>query len=188
MSVISTFAVRRYKKHDKLIDLNTVLTSPLQPSLTIIAPAFNEEVTIVDNIRSLLLLYYTNMTLIIVNDGSKDDTLKKAIDAYDMVLSDVDYKAKIKTKEVRGIYKSKNPAWNKLILVDKENGGKSDALNVGINLTKSDFFACIDVDCILESNAFLKLISQVILEKEKKVIAVGGMVWLTNGSEIKEEI
>ncbi len=186
MSVISTFAVSRYKKHDKLIDLNTILTSPLQPSLTIIAPAFNEEVTIVDNIRSLLLLYYTNMTLIIVNDGSKDDTLKKAIEAYDMVLSDVDYEAKINTKAVRGIYKSKNPAWNKLILVDKENGGKSDALNVGINLTNSDFFACIDVDCILESNAFLKLISQVILEKEKRVIAVGGMVWLTNGSEVKE--
>lgn len=186
MSIISFVAISQYHKKDKLTDFQTILTSPLQPSIAIIAPAFNEEVTIVDNIRSLLLVHYTNLSVIIVNDGSKDSTLQMAIDAYDLVLSNDIYDPKIATKNVRGIYHSRNPAWKKLIVVDKENGGKSDALNVGINICQSDFFACIDVDCILEPHAFLKLVSQVVLEKEKRVIAVGGMVWLTNGSEIVE--
>lgn len=186
MSAISFVAVRKYIKKDRLTDFQSILTSPLQPSISIIAPAFNEEVTIVDNIRSLLLVYYTNMTLIIVNDGSKDSTLQQAIEAYDLVLTDEKIIDTISTKNVRGIYRSTNPAWKKLIVVDKENGGKSDALNVGINICKSDYFACIDVDCIIDANAFLKLMMQVILEKKKRVIAVGGMVWLTNGSEIKE--
>lgn len=186
MSIISFFAIRNYFKKDILSDHQTILTSPLQPSISIIAPAYNEEVTIVDNIRSLLLMHYTNLTLIIVNDGSKDSTLDMAKEAYDLELTDDEYPANIPTKNVRGIYKSKNPAWKKLIVVDKENGGKSDALNVGINICKTEYFACIDVDCILEPHAFLKLVTQIILEPKKRVIAVGGMVWLTNGSEVVE--
>lgn len=186
MSAISFFAIRRYHSKDVISDHQTILTSPLQPSISIIAPAFNEEVTIVDNIRSLLLMHYSNLTVIVVNDGSKDDTLKMAIEAYDLEPINQTYSNLIETKPIRGIYKSTNPAWKKLIIVDKENGGKSDALNVGINICTSEYFACIDVDCILEPNAFLKLVSQVILEPKKRVIAVGGMVWLTNGSQVVE--
>ena len=125
MSAISFFAIRRYHSKDVISDHQTILTSPLQPSISIIAPAFNEEVTIVDNIRSLLLMHYSNLTVIVVNDGSKDDTLKMAIEAYDLEPINQTYSNLIETKPIRGIYKSTNPAWKKLIIVDKENGGKS---------------------------------------------------------------
>ena len=67
------------------------------------------------------------------------------------------YDMKLETKPVRGVYKSRNPAYQKLIFVDKINGGKADAINVGVNTSEADYFACIDVDCILEADAFLKM-------------------------------
>lgn len=187
--VLSTFSyilIRKYHREAKFSDYKSILKSPFQPGVTIVAPAFNEEVTIVDNIRSLLLLHYDKLTVMIVNDGSKDNTLEMAIEAYQLEKVDIPYNNLIETKPVRGIYKSKNQAWSKLILIDKENGGKSDALNVGVNLCNTEFFACIDVDCILNQDAILKLVYQTLIHKDKRIIAVGGMVWLTNGSVIEE--
>ena len=81
--------------------------------------------TIVENVRSLLSLYYHNLEIIIVNDGSKDDSIQKLIEAYELESVAYYIQGKIETNAVRGVYKSKNPAFKKLIVVDKENGGKS---------------------------------------------------------------
>jgi poly-beta-1,6-N-acetyl-D-glucosamine synthase len=184
-SFISNNAVMKYKELTEKLDFDGLLSSPLAPSISIVAPAYNETLSIVDNIRSLLSMRYANFTLIVVNDGSKDDTLQRGIDAYDLELIDYEYDMKIDTKPVRGVYKSRNPAFGKLIFVDKVNGGKADAINVGINISDADYFACIDVDCILEPDAFLKLVRPIMMESEKRVVAVGGIVWLTNDSIIE---
>jgi len=76
-------------------------------------------------------------------------------------------------------------AFSKLILVDKKNGGKADAINVGINVCNSNYFACIDVDCIIDQDAFLRLVEPIMRQPEKKVVAVGGIVWLTNDADIR---
>lgn len=185
ISLISTREVLKYKKRRSVLEHETLISSPFQPSISIIAPAYNEEVTIIDNIRSLMSLHYTNMTIIIVNDGSKDDTLKMAIENYDLYLTDEKSKDVIDTKQVRGIYRSRKKAFKKLIVVDKENGGKADAINVGINVSKTEYFACIDVDCIIDQDAFLRLVEPIMKGGEKKVGAVGGIVWLTNDADIK---
>jgi cellulose synthase/poly-beta-1,6-N-acetylglucosamine synthase-like glycosyltransferase len=187
MGIVSARAVLRYRRERDLTDFNELLSSPLLPSLTIIAPAYNESMTIVDNVRSLMSLHYGELTIVIVNDGSKDDTLQKAVEAYDMVQDHTYiYTPTLDAKPVRGVYRSRNPAFRKLLVVDKQNGGKADAINVGINLAESDYFACIDVDCIIEADAFLKMVKPVLqAPPDVRVVAVGGIVWLTNDSTVE---
>jgi poly-beta-1,6-N-acetyl-D-glucosamine synthase len=174
-----------YRRERDITDYSALLPYPLTPSISIIAPAYNEEVTIVDNIRSLLSLHYGNLTVIVVNDGSKDTTLKTAIAEYDLELIPFEYQPTIATKPVRGVYHSKNKAFKKLIFVDKVNGGKADAINVGINIANTEYFACIDVDCIIEPDAFLKMVKPIMDSSGERIVAVGGIVWLTNDSHIE---
>lgn len=185
ISLLSTKEVMKYMKRRSILEHDTLISSPYQPSISIIAPAYNESVTIVDNIRSLLSLHYSALTIIIVNDGSKDETLQMAIDNYDLYPTDEEYPMVIKTKPIRGVYRSRKKAFSKLIVVDKENGGKADAINVGTNVCATEYFACIDVDCIIDQDAFLRLVEPIMKGGKKKVGAVGGIVWLTNDADIK---
>ncbi len=178
-------AVLRYKNKNNFTDFNLIATNKNTPSFSLIAPAYNEGVTIVENVRSLLSLYYNHLEIIIVNDGSKDDSVQKLIDAYDLEIVPFFIQGTIKTSKVRGVYKSKNPAFKKLVVVDKENGGKADALNVGINISTSDYIVCIDVDCILEQDAILKLAKPFLEETNKKVIACGGVIRLANNCKVE---
>ncbi len=177
---------RDYMHENDFTDYRLLASSRHAPSVSVLAPAYNEGATITENVRSLLFLYYSNIEIVILNDGSKDDSLQKLIDAYDLekVAFHVDYK--ISTKEVRGVYKSRNPVYKKLVVVDKENGGKADALNVGINVSSNDYIVCIDVDCILEQDAILKMMKPFLEEGEEKVIASGGVVRIANSCEIKD--
>lgn len=179
-------AVRRYKKENTFTDYGIIASNPNAPSFSLIAPAYNEGLTIVDNVRSLLSLYYHNVEIIIVNDGSKDDSITKLIDAYDLQRVSFFVQGSIQTKPIKGIYKSKNPAFKKLLVVDKENGGKADALNVGINVSSGQYLVCIDVDCILEQDAILKLAKPFLDQTIKKVIACGGVIRLANNCTIED--
>ncbi len=131
-------AVFRYKHDNTSTDYSIIATNPNAPTFSLIAPAYNEGMTIVENVRSLLSLYYHNLEIIIVNDGSKDDSISKLITSYELEPTSFFVQGNIETKEIRGIYKSKNPAFKKLIVVDKANGGKADALNVGVNISSGD--------------------------------------------------
>lgn len=177
---------KRYMRKNEITDYRLLASSPHAPSVSILAPAYNEGATIIENVRSLLSLYYSNMEVIIINDGSKDDCLQKMIDAYDLEKIPYHVQYTIATKEVRGIYKSKSPAYKKLVVVDKVNGGKADALNVGINVSANDYIVCIDVDCILEQDAVLKMIKPFLEETDSKVIASGGVVRVANSCVIED--
>ena len=178
-------AVFRYKYYNTFTDYSIIAANPNAPTFSLIAPAYNEGMTIVDNVRSLLSLYYHNLEIIIVNDGSKDDSMQKLIAAYELDAISYYVEPTIETKEIRGIYKSKNPAFKKLIVVDKENGGKADALNVGVNISSGDYIVCIDVDCILEQDAILRLAKPFLEQTNKKVIACGGVIRLANNCKIE---
>ncbi|MDF2517069.1 MAG: glycosyl transferase family 2 [Sphingobacterium sp.] len=177
-------AVFRYKHKNAFTDYSIVATNPNAPTFSLIAPAYNEGMTIIENVRSLLSLYYHNLEIIIVNDGSKDDSMQKLIAAYELEPTSFFVQGNIETKEIRGIYKSKNPAFKKLIVVDKENGGKADALNVGVNISAGDYIVCIDVDCILEQDAILKLAKPFLEQTDKRVIACGGVIRLANNCNV----
>lgn len=185
--LVSALAVRDYMHKSRFMDFDQIARSPLSPSIALIAPAYNEGLNIVENIRSLMAVQYPYYQVIIVNDGSKDDSMEKAINAFDLVKVPCFVDEKIKTKPIRGIYKSKNKRYKKLLLVDKENGGKADALNVGLNIAEASLVACIDVDCILEQDALLKMVQPFIdADPKKKVIATGGVVRIANSCTIED--
>lgn len=186
IALLSIGETRKYIHKNKFTDYRLLASSPHAPSVSVLAPAYNEGATIVENVRSLLSLYYSSLEIVIINDGSKDDSLEKLIEAYRLVKVDRHVQYRIPTKEVRGVYKSTHPAYKRLLVVDKVNGGKADALNVGINLSANDYIVCIDVDCILEQDALLKLVKPFLEETNEKVIASGGVVRIANSCEIKQ--
>lgn len=185
LAIFSARALNFYLRKNKFISYEALLSSPNSPSVSLIAPAYNEEKTIVENIRSLLSLHYNNIEVIIVNDGSKDNSLQTMIDAYQLEKVNFAINQQIPGKPIRGVYKAKNPAYSKLIVVDKENGGKADALNAGINISNHDLITCIDVDCIIEQDSILKMVKPFI-EEETRVIACGGVVRIANSCEIED--
>lgn len=173
-----------YKNKVGFHDLTKIASSPMAPSITIIAPAYNEGLTIVENVRSLLSLRYVNYEVMVVNDGSKDDTLQKMIDAYDLVKIERDVGPDWKSKPIRGIYKSTQRSFSKLTVIDKGNGGKSDALNAGMALSTNKYVGCIDVDCLLLPDALLHVVKSFYMRSKKKVIAVGGVIRVANSCKI----
>ena len=157
----------------------------IMPSISIIAPAYREEATIIESTNSLLNLRYPNYDVIIVNDGSTDNTLNKLITYFNLEKVDFLIQQRLQTKPVRGIYI--NPSIPKLIVVDKANGGKADSLNAGINLSKKEYFCGIDADSLLEDDALLKLASMTI-DSPHEAVALGGNIFPINGCTVNKGV
>ncbi|WDC85240.1 glycosyltransferase family 2 protein [Caloramator sp. mosi_1] len=149
--------------------------------ISILVPAYNEQETIVENIKSLISLNYPKFEVIVINDGSKDETLNRVIQEFDLKEINQPVRYRINTNKIKGIYK--NLDIPNLIVVDKENGGKADALNAGINVSNYPIVTSIDADSILESDSLVRVVMPFI--EDKKTIAVGGIVRIANGSLIK---
>ncbi len=185
LAIISIITLSRYLKENSFINYKIILSSDMAPHLSLIAPAYNEGRNIKENVHSLLSLSYTNYEVIVVNDGSKDNTMDVLIKAYDLEEVKYDFTEKIKTQQVKAIYKSNNPAFHKLVVVDKYNGGKADALNVGINVSSKAYIICIDADCILHKDALLILAKPFLEKSDEHVIATGGVIRVANSCVIK---
>ena len=185
LAAISGSSLKSYINRNRFINYNALLALRTAPKISLIAPAYNESLTIRENVNSLLSIDYNNFDVIVVNDGSTDDSIPILIDAFDLELSDIKYVTIIPTKHVKAIYKSKNPSFSKLIVVDKENGGKSDALNTGVNMMDNPYIVCIDVDCIMDKDVLLKLTKPFMEQTNKRVIATGGVVRIANSCIIK---
>lgn len=182
--VFSILEIKHYIRKSSFTNYNLLASSEYAPTVSLLAPAYNEGANIIENVRSLLAVHYNNIELIVINDGSKDDSLQKLIDAYNLVKIPFLVNEKIKTKPISGIYKSTNSLYHKLTVIDKINGGKADALNTGINIASNKYLVCIDVDCILEQDAMLKLIKPFLEETNNRVIATGGVIRIANSCEI----
>ncbi len=185
---LSFFSMRElnlYERKTKASDFKILAPSTQSPSISILAPAYNESATIIENIKSLLTIYYNDLQIVVINDGSKDDSIEKMVAAYDLVQTDLFVPALIQTKPVRAVYKSTNPAYQRLLVVDKENGGKADSLNAGVNIASGEIIVCVDVDCILEQDALFKIVKPFLEYSEKRVIASGGVVRIANSCVVE---
>lgn len=185
MAIVSVIAIRKHQLRNRYQSVDDLISSKYLPGISIIAPAYNEGLTIVENVRSILSLSYSDFEIIIVNDGSTDDSLEKLIEAFNLAKVRNIQVAEIPTQNTRGIYKSRNLAYSHLIVVDKENGGKADALNSGINQSSKKLVLCIDVDCIIEADGLLKMVRPFLEEKKRRVVAVGGVIRVVNNCEVK---
>ena len=185
LGIFSAIALRKYLRKNSYVNYNSLVLSPLSPEIAIIAPAFNESKTIIDNVRTLLSLYYNNFEVILVNDGSTDDTFKNITEEYELTKVNYYFDYHIPCEKIRGVYKSKNPSFKRLTVIDKKNGGKADSLNAGINICQSPLFISIDADSIIETDSILKLVKPFLEEKDRKVIGAGGVIRIVNSCEIE---
>ena len=158
--------------------------SKAAPPIALLAPAYNEAMTIAESVRSLLSVRYPDFEIIVINDGSKDDTLKILIETFAMELTRArDFQLTTKHQTIRGLYTSQ--VHPRLLVVDKENGGKSDALNAGLNLATAPIVCSMDADSLLEPDSLLRAV-QPFLEDPERVVAVGGSVRVANGCTIAD--
>ncbi len=150
--------------------------------ISLIVPAHNEQENIVQNVKDLLKLDYPEFEVIVVNDGSTDNTHRNMVEAFDMYPIESAVQVKIPTQEIHNIYF--NPDYPNLYYIDKENGGKSDALNAGINVSRYPLFACLDADSRIERDALLILGNEFL--KDTTTVVAGGFVRIANGSVIED--
>jgi len=173
--------VRKQMLLSDVVKPSGLFQSNLYKTISILVPAYNESENIVESVESLLRLEYPEYNIIVVNDGSSDDTVEALISHFQLEKTDLYYQKTISHQQIRGIYKS--PNISSLIVIDKENGGKSDALNAGINVSNDDLVCAIDADSILEQDVLKKLIQTFITQKN--TVAAGGIVRVINGCKIK---
>jgi cellulose synthase/poly-beta-1,6-N-acetylglucosamine synthase-like glycosyltransferase len=177
------FALRHSLNQFKSNELNALLKSSMLPAVSVLAPAYNESATIRDSVRAMLKLHYPNHEVIVINDGSKDDTLEILIEEFHLYKSSRKPVDAILTKPVKAIYESRDPI--RLIVVDKENGGKADSLNAGLNAARTPLVAAVDSDSLLESDALLLAVKP-FLEDPERTLACGGIIRVVNGCDVEQ--
>ena len=179
---ISFVKVRKNNRAKQSNDYGRYVSSENLLPISLLIPAYNEEENIVSNIKSLMKMDYPQFEIIVINDGSTDKTHERIIESFGLYKIETAIKTSIPTKEVHGIYY--NIEYPNLIYVEKENGGKSDALNAGINISSYPLFACLDADSRIEPDALLKLSIEFL--KNTDTIVAGGLVRIANGFKIRD--
>lgn len=174
-------ALRRYARRLKTVDVQDLIGSADAPPITLIAPAYNEEASCVQATRSLLTLRYPNHEIIVVNDGSRDGTLRKLTDAFELAPAARAPTAELAHQPVRGVYHGRRHP--NLWVIDKVNGGKSDALNTGLAYCSTPLFCAMDADSLLERDALMRVVRPFL--EDRATVAVGGIIRIVNGCTVR---
>src|SRR5512147_53492 len=158
--ITAIFASLRHRRRLSSLRLETMELSPFTPPISILIPAHNEQATIVENVRALLTLDYPALELIVVNDGSTDETLSCLTAAFRLRPANVLYLPQVESAPVRALYASDSNA--RLLVIDKQSGGtKADATNAGLNAATGPYVCVIDADSILEKDALIRIMAEV---------------------------
>ena len=173
--------LNRQMMYWQFTDREYLFTPGILPTVSILAPAYNEEKTAIESVHSLLTLEYPEYQVIVVNDGSSDATIDVLISEFELERVDPKQTGSISTAPVNAVYRSAK--FTKLLVIDKENGGKADALNTGINFAENDYICSIDSDSLLEPDALLRMTTRIITT-DTETIAVGGNILPVNGCTV----
>jgi len=181
--VVALIYVRRYKQRQRYHDLRATLQSGNTPGISILVPAYNEGHGIIECVQALSRLCYPQFQMVVVNDGSTDATLENLKQSFGLHCTSRRCPNTIPTKPVRAIYESS--LLPNLVVVDKENGGKADALNAATNVAVYPLVCSVDADSILEEDGPLRVVVPFI-EDPQRVVAVGGIVGIANGNLVEK--
>ena len=181
LNLLAMAALYRNNQEKVLEDLPQVYTG-LEPAISILVPAFNEEATIAASVQSLLQLTYSEYEIIVINDGSSDHTLDVLVTEFSLTPFPETYRGQIATQPIRSLYRStRHP---NLRIIDKHNGGKADSLNAGINAARHPLFCGVDADSVLERDSLQRVVKPFLRHPE--MVASGGTVRVANGCEVKD--
>ena len=184
--LLSAREVRRRVAAHFVEDLDLIDAGDLTKPLTMIVPAFNEEVTIVDRVNSLVQCDYPRFEVVVISDGSSDRSLDRLKQAFRLRRTELPYRPAIGTARVLALYEATAPlpsSVTRLIVIDKENGGKADAVNAGINASTAPYFVSLDAESILDQRALKELMR--LIQEDGRVVAAGGPVAIANGCIIR---
>ena len=183
LTVLSFISLRWYMKESLVIKSykKKLFQYSFYKPISILVPAYNEEATICENLKSLLQLHYPEFEIIVINDGSTDETLRELQQRYRLKRSYHPIMNHIPCENIKGLYTSNE--YPHLVVVDKFNGGKADALNAGINVSRYPMVSAIDSDSILEPEAMLNLIRPFL--DDPRTVAAGGIVRVANGCKTR---
>ncbi len=179
LALRSSAVLRRTHHLARFGGVAEMLSSRTTPPVSIVIPAYNEVVGIVDSVRSMSLVKYPRFEIVVVNDGSSDGTLETLIEAFHLERVNIPYRPDIPTAVVRGIYRGRGAV--DITVIDKENGGRADALNAGINAGRFPYVLCTDADVILDGDCLMRAMARVVEDRERTVV-VGGNIRPLNGS------
>ena len=169
-------------KHHRQEQFKSILPSDYYVPISIIVPAYNEEITVVDTVRSLLTLEYRAYEIIVVDDGSKDRTSEVLAKAFDMHLVHRPIRRQVDCQREEYVYETRAQKVP-LTLIRKKNGGKADSLNMGINAANFPYFICMDADSVLQYDSLRRIVQPVLADGN--VVAVGGIVRISNDVELE---
>lgn len=158
-----------------------MLSSRIAPRISVLAPAYNEAATITESVKALLTLSYPELEVVVINDGSKDETLAVLREQFELAPLHPIYQEQIYTKAVRGLYRSRTHP--NLLVIDKENGGKADALNMGLQLATGELVCAMDADTLIEPDALLRMVQPFLMWDD--LVAAGGTIRIVNGSRVR---
>lgn len=178
-AVLLLLSIPELWKHWRLAadeHLQRLLSSDALPPLSLLVPAYNEEVTIASSLLSFLTLEYPKLEIVVVNDGSKDRTMDVLVREFDLYEVPAAFPVAIRTQEVRAYYRSRRFA--RLLVLDKGNGGKADSLNAAMNAARHPFVVAVDADTLIEPDALTRLARPFLLGAN--VAAVGGTIRVAN--------
>jgi len=180
--IAALFELRSDLKRQAAGTMYQRFSSPFFPGVTVVVPAYNEETVIVESVQSLLNLNYPELEIVVVNDGSDDETLSRLRSAFDLHPIDADVPFEIPSEPIEAVYRSEDAPG--LRVVDKENGGRADAVNAGIWLAEQPLFCTIDADSIIDRDGLLQAVEP-FLERPEETVATGGTIRVANGCTIE---
>ncbi len=168
----------RRTREIRLERFDLLVNSSYMPKVTLLVPCLNEEQQIVFNLQNLLKLPYQHKEIIVINDGSKDATMKMLQDSFQLAkVPEITPRAQLKTAQVRGYWRSR--LWPNLLVIDKENGGKADALNAGLNCCYSSLFIALDADTLVTQEALSVIVKAFLAQPN--TFAIGSAIGVANG-------
>jgi cellulose synthase/poly-beta-1,6-N-acetylglucosamine synthase-like glycosyltransferase len=180
--VMAAVELHRYTAGLNVSRLRRMLRSPLAPRISILVPAYNEAKGIVDNVRSLVALDYPQLEVIVINDGSTDDTVQQLVDGFGLRQVLRPMPPYLSCQPVHAVYAPRSQL--RLLVVDKENGGKADSLTAGINFASYPLYCSVDADSILNQDALAKT-ARPFIEDPYRTVATGGLVRVANGCRVE---
>jgi len=178
---IGAWQHRRYKDDITYTEFLRIAKSQFTMPVSLIIPAYNEATIIVETIRCAFNLKFPLYEVLVVNDGSTDETMKVLIETFNLRRVDKFGPKHIPTNAVLGIYES--PDHPNFVVVDKKNGRRADAINAGVTLSTYPLLCVIDADCLLDPDGLLRLVRPFL--RDSRVAAVAGMVRPSNGLTVK---